>query len=154
MNALKESSSASALIVDYHSFVVTFSAISTMKYVRYPTAKEKKAGWYSKEDERRFLRGMQLDAEVCSLKLARSSVNKPRELEIVDILGLDHLMSEDRLRARKVTLKKHIQKVLKEQEVQRLQDKESAEDLAQVASMSSYGSRVRARKVGILVGES
>ena len=65
MNALKESSSASALIVDYRSFVVTFSAISTMKYVRYPTAKEKKAGWYSKEDERRFLRGMQLDAEVC-----------------------------------------------------------------------------------------
>ena len=154
MNASKESSSVSALIVDYHRFVVTFSAISTGKYVRYPTAKEKKAIWYSKEDKRRFLRDVLRDAEVCSLKLARSSVNEPQELEILDTLGLDHVMSEDRLRARKATLKKHVQKVLKEQEIQRLQDRESVEDLAQVASMSSYGSRLRARKVGILLGES
>eukprot|EP00956_Cyclotella_meneghiniana_P034522 scaffold105774_cov62-Cyclotella_meneghiniana.AAC.2 len=152
MNASKESSPTSSLIVDFpHPYTVTFSAMSTGKYVPYPTAEEKEAGWYSKKDERRFLRDRQRDAEVCSLRLAGSSVNEPHELEIQDILGLDHLISEDRFHARKSALKKHVQKVLKEQEVQKWLGTESIEDLARVASMSSRRSRGRARKVGILV---
>ena len=157
MNASKESSPTSTLIVDFgpHPCTVTFSAISTGKYIPYPTTEEKKAAWYSKKDERHFLRDRQRDAEVCLLKLARSvNDNEPLELEILDILGLDHVISEDRFHARKAALKKHVQRVLKEQDVQRLQGRESIEDLARVASMSSHISRVRARKIGILVDKS
>eukprot|EP00956_Cyclotella_meneghiniana_P030167 scaffold75189_cov121-Cyclotella_meneghiniana.AAC.2 len=134
---------------------VSFSRKSEGRYIRYPTASENQAKWYSWQDEQRFKRAVIHDAIVVSLKImADDSISIQGQLVLQDFVGLDHLISRDvlkRYQVRKLANREHVRLVLEEQSFQRHQQRISAEDLSQVASMSSQWQIERACKVGALI---
>ena len=153
-------SNGSSLIVDFpprrsHGRIdkerrVTFATKSQGLYIRYPSAREIRARWYTEDEQKTFRRKMLRDAVKSSLRMEDCFSNAPQDLAFQDYVGLDHLISRDvgeRYQALKAARKEHAKIVLAEQKAQRLQGKNSVEDLARVSGMSSYWSRERAHKV-------
>ena len=133
---------------------VTFANKSQGRYIKYPSSQEIRALWYTEDEIKAFRRQMLRDAVKCSIKMADCFSNAPQNLASQDYVGLEHLISRDvgeRYQSLKVARREHAGIVLAEQKSQRRQRRNSIEDLARVSGMSSYWSRERSRKVGILV---
>ena len=134
---------------------VRFSSRSTLKLIKYPTAEENRAKWYSLEDEKRFKCKRYQDAIKCSLKMMQY-LNDPTQNGMIsheDIVGLENHISRDvdrQAKAVKAIRTNHVATVLAEQDSQQLVREDCPEKLALVSAFSSKSEMARVLKVGKL----
>ncbi len=149
------------LIVDFpgsnhcSSKTVSFSPFAEGVYIKYPSARENRERWYSKEDQVGFKHIMVRDAVECSFKLTSRDNSELTANNHTCCAGLDHLISRDvsqRYQYIKARRKEHACAVLNEQAEQRRRNTKSSDKLALVSSKSSEWSRVRSHKVAQFLG--
>ena len=133
---------------------VRFSLTSEMALVAYPTTKEIQERWYNSQDRAHSRQVVAKDAKQCSRMLFSELElgNNLTEDQRIKCVGLEHLLSRDLAENTKQLnekRKRHVYKVLIEQDRQRKLKINNAEELEYVSRKSSYQSRKRSHLLAV-----
>ncbi|KAL3788536.1 hypothetical protein HJC23_006574 [Cyclotella cryptica] len=129
---------------------VSFSPMSTMAVIEYPSPKEKNATWYSEKELGSFKIVLKSDVAKCSQMLNESRFGFLSQDDAVDALGLESFLNRGLTKHIFWMKKVHLHTVLNEQARQRYLSAYSVEELAHSSVISSTWSRKRSHLIAVM----
>lgn len=130
--------------------LVSFSCTSLMTIIGYPTPEEKKYMWYSHEDLEGFKRVLAQDISKCSQMVNGATSDLLTEHDLLHSMGLESFLQQD-VTKRIIRMRKaHLQRILFEQDRQRILNTYSVEEIARLSAISSGWSMRRSHAIAVL----